>query len=253
MTGLGQAAGQTHFGIRAIDPRMRILAALAFGICVVSLTALWTVAMALGLALLMLVFSRQPVWQTLRRMAVMDGFIVFTLVLLPLTVPGPAALHILGLPASWAGLRMACEIILTANAVILALMTLVGSMDPVTLGHALHRLYLPDALVHLMMFTIRYVDVLRGEYLRLRSAMKVRGFRPGTNLHTYRSLGYLIGMILVRAIERSERILAAMKCRGFEGRIFLLQDFRLTPRDWIFTIIFMLALAVLLICDKAPL
>ena len=35
--------------------------------------------------------------------------------------------------------------------------------------------------------------------------------------------GYLIGMMLVRSLERSERILAAMKCRGFTGRIPLLE------------------------------
>ena len=38
-------------------------------------------------------------------------------------------------------------------------------------------------------------------------------------------------MMLVRAIERSERILGAMKCRGFSGRLLLLQDFALTGRD----------------------
>jgi cobalt/nickel transport system permease protein len=40
--------------------------------------------------------------------------------------------------------------------------------------------------------------------------------------------------MLVRAIERSERILGAMKCRGFSGRLFLLQDYALTRRDYVF-------------------
>ena len=46
--------------------------------------------------------------------------------------------------------------------------------------------------------------------------------------------GHLVGMMLVRAIERSERILGAMKCRGFSGRLLLLQDFALTGRDRVF-------------------
>ncbi|MCV6598747.1 MAG: energy-coupling factor transporter transmembrane protein EcfT, partial [Mangrovicoccus sp.] len=104
------------------------------------------------------------------------------------------------------------------------------------------RLRCPETLVHLLMFTIRYIDVLRAEYLRLRAAMKVRGFRPGTNWHSYRSLGYLVGMMLVRAIERSERILGAMKCRGFSGQLLLLQDFALTRRDHVF------AAGLLLLC-----
>ena len=102
-----------------------------------------------------------------------------------------------------------------------------------------------------MMFTIRYIEVLREEYLRLRSAMKVRGFRPGTNWHTYRSFGYLVGMMLVRAIERSERILAAMKCRGFSGRMLLLQDYKLSHKDIVFAVGLCVLCIVLLIWDFA--
>ena len=217
-----------------IDPRLRICAALGFGIVTVGLSTLPALAAALGLALVLLRLSHLPPRRTLRRMAMMDGFILFMLALLPFTVPGDPMFTLFGLTASWQGLLRAVEIGLTANAVILALMSLVGAMEPVTLGHALHRLRCPETLVHLLMFTIRYIEVLREEYLRLRAAMKVRGFRPGTNWHTYRSFGYLVGMMLVRAIERSERILDAMKCRGFAGRIVLLQDFSLSRRDHVF-------------------
>ncbi|WP_368075855.1 MULTISPECIES: energy-coupling factor transporter transmembrane component T family protein [unclassified Leisingera] len=157
----------------------------------------------------------------------------------------------MGLEASWEGLWRATEIALTANAVILAVMTLVGSMEPVTMGHALFALKMPERLVHLMMFTIRYIDVLREEYQRLRTSMKLRGFRPGTNWHTYRSYGYLVGMMLVRSIERSERILAAMKCRGFSGRIILLEDFRFNRSDLLFAAALSAALAALIWAEAA--
>jgi cobalt/nickel transport system permease protein len=182
-------------------------------------------------------------------MAMMDGFIIFMLVLLPFSTPGDPMFPLVGIAASGQGLWKAVEIALTANAAILALMVLVGTMEPVTLGHALYRLRCPEVLVHLMMFTIRYIEVLREEYLRLRGAMKVRGFRPGTNLHTYRSFGYLVGMMLVRAIERSERILGAMKCRGFSGRMVLLQDFALTRRDHLFAVCLVTTCIGLLIVD----
>ncbi|WP_245431367.1 energy-coupling factor transporter transmembrane protein EcfT, partial [Rhodoplanes roseus] len=73
-------------------------------------------------------------------MAMMDSFIIFLIAMLPFTVPGDAMFTVFGFPASWQGLRQAAEIALTANAVILALMALVGSTEPVTLGHALRRL-----------------------------------------------------------------------------------------------------------------
>ncbi|SMC99339.1 cobalt ECF transporter T component CbiQ [Primorskyibacter flagellatus] len=233
--------------IGSVDPRVRILAAISFGIVVVGLSSLMTLSVALGLSMGLLFLSRLPLRPTLKRMAMMDSFIIFMLLLLPFTVPGDPIFTLWGATASWQGLWRGVEIALTANAVILALMTLVGTMEPVTLGHALHKLRMPETLVHLLMFTIRYIEVLREEYLRLRAAMKVRGFRPGTNWHTYRSFGYLVGMMLVRAIERSERILQAMKCRGFSGRIHLLQDFALTVVDRRFAVLFGGAV-LLLIC-----
>ena len=61
--------------------------------------------------------------------------------------------------------------------------------------------------------------------------MKMRGFRPRMNWHTYRTYGYLVGMLLVRSLERSERIVAAMKCRGFRGRFYLLDHFAFSSAD----------------------
>ena len=66
---------------------------------------------------------------------------------------------------------------------VLMLMALVGTMESTTLCHALYRLRTPESLVHLLMFTVRYIDVLHQEYLRLRTAMKARGFRPQNSRH----------------------------------------------------------------------
>ncbi|KIC09385.1 cobalt ABC transporter permease [Leisingera sp. ANG-M1] len=231
--------------VTSLDPRMRIVMTAVYAVVVVSLSSLWVLTAALGLSLWLLAFSGLPPRKTLKRMAMMDSFIIFMLLMLPFTIPGTPVFSLWGLEASWEGLRRAVEIALTANAVILAVMTLVGSMEPVTMGHALFALKTPERLVHLMMFTIRYIDVLREEYQRLRTSMKLRGFRPGTNWHTYRSYGFLVGMMLVRAIERSERILAAMKCRGFTGRILLLEDFRFSRSDLLFSLALSAALAAL--------
>ncbi|NOD94683.1 cobalt ECF transporter T component CbiQ [Ruegeria sp. HKCCD4884] len=234
---LAEADASAPFGvIGELDPRMRIVMTCFFAVVTVSLSSIPALIVALAISIGLLLMSRLPVRRTLKRMAMMDSFIIFMLILLPFSMPGDAMFTLFGYPASWQGLWKAIEIALTANAVVLTLMVLVGTLEPVTLGHALHKLRCPDALVHLLMFTIRYIEVLREEYLRLRGAMKVRGFRPGTNWHTYRSFGYLVGMMLVRAIERSERILGAMKCRGFSGRLLLLQDFYLTRRDCMFAV-----------------
>lgn len=237
--------------IQALDPRARILAAIAFAFVTVSLQSLGVLILALALAGVAMLAARLPPGPTLRRMAMMDGFIVFLLLLLPFTVPGEAAFSVLGRPASWAGLEKAAAIALKANAVVLALLSMVGSMDPTTLGHALARLRVPLGLVHLLLFTVRYIAVIDDEYRRLRRAMKTRGFRPRTNLHTLRSLGYLIGMLMVRALERAERIVQAMKCRGFTGRLPLLDTLRFSAHDVVFGLALGPVLAGLLLLDIA--
>jgi cobalt/nickel transport system permease protein len=125
----------------------------------------------------------------------------------------------------------------------------VGTLEPATLGHALGRLRVPDKLVHLFLFTVRYVDVLDAEFLRLRQAMRARAFVPGSNAHSWRSLGWLIGMLLVRSLERSQRILAAMKCRGFDGRLYLLEDYRWRRADSLHALGFGLLLAAILLLE----
>ncbi|TCO74100.1 cobalt ECF transporter T component CbiQ [Rhodovulum euryhalinum] len=235
----------------AIDPRARILGACAFALVTVACGQTPVLIAALGMAGGLMALSGLAAGPTLRRMAAMDGFIVVLIALLPFTVPGDPAFALWGLTASWQGLRQALEILLTANAVVLALMALVGGMEPVTLGHALFRLGVPAKLVHLMMFTIRYIEVLRAEYLRLSRAMAARAFRPRTGWHTYRSYGYLVGMVLVRAVDRSERVLGAMKCRGFAGHIPVLDMLAYGPRDAIFAALLGAALAALCLAEAA--
>ncbi|GAB3446844.1 cobalt ECF transporter T component CbiQ [Insolitispirillum peregrinum] len=235
-----------------LDPRTRILAACAFAVAMVAVHDFRALGLGMVAALLTMGAARLPVMATLKRMVMMDGFIIFMLLMLPFTVPGPAAFTLWGWPASWAGLQQAAVIALKANAVVLALMALVGSQEPSTLGHALARLKVPVRLVHLLLFTVRYLDVIHQEYGRLRVAMKMRGFRPRNTLHTYRSVGYLIGMLLVRALERSERILKAMKCRGFTGQLPLLDDLRYRPRDGWFAALWLGLLLLVLTLNWSP-
>ncbi|KEP68102.1 cobalt ABC transporter permease [Thioclava dalianensis] len=216
------------------DPRLRIVLAGLFACVTVCLSDFAALGGALALAVLALTLSGLPPRRTLRRMAGMDGFILAMLILLPFSVPGSPLITVWGFTASREGLAQAVQIALRANAVILMAMAMVGSMEAARLGSALHALYLPERLVQLLMFTTRYIEVLREEYLRLRVSMRCRGFKPGTNLHSYRSFGHLLGMMLVRALERSERVLGAMKCRGFDGRLRVLDTYALSARDLVF-------------------
>lgn len=235
--------------IGRLDPRARILAGFGFALMVSALGSLAALSAALLAAFMALGVSDLPVRQTLKRMVAMDGFIVVMLLMLPFSTPlGPAEtplFTLFGLPASAQGARHALDIALTANAAVLMALVLLGGLEPVVLAHGLARLGAPRALVHLMLFTLRYIAVLRAEYRRMRVAMRARAFEAGLSAHTLRSLGYVVGMLLVRAFERSERILQAMKCRGFEGQFPLIDEMRLGRADGVFAALILALFLVL--------
>lgn len=210
--------------IERLDPRTRLLIALLFALAEVLAPSLAAQGVGLGLALAAALAARLSPAATARRLLGLEGFMLLVLVMLPFTVPGPAAFSLWGLEGSEEGLRQAAGIALKANAVAVALFALVGSMEAPVLGRALARLGVSPRFIHLFLFTTRYLSVLDDEYRRLRLAMRARAFRPATGLHCWRSIGYLFGMLMVRSLERAERIDAAMRCRGFTGRFPSLED-----------------------------
>jgi cobalt/nickel transport system permease protein len=109
---------------------------------------------------------------------------------------------------------LACKV--TASVMLLAL--LFGTVDPIAIGSALRGLRAPETLVRLFVTTVRYIALIRDEFHRLRDAMRARAFRPRSTWHTWRSYGYLIGMLVVRALDRAERVEEAMRLRGYSGR-----------------------------------
>jgi cobalt/nickel transport system permease protein len=236
MTHVLQPAAVTHrFGyIARIDPRARIIVAIVFSLiagCAQSSTSL---AVGLAGAIIAAAFSGLSITTLFKRLLPLNVIMLLLAILLPLSVPGEPLAVIGPFHYSYEGLVPAVKIAIKGNAIVLAILVLIGTMDINTLGHALRHLRVPDGLSHLLLFTARYLEVLHSEYVRLCWAMKVRGFRPRMDRHTYRSFGNLLGMLLVRGYDRSERILAAMKCRGFQGRFYLLDHFSFQTRDLVF-------------------
>jgi cobalt/nickel transport system permease protein len=203
--------------VSAIDPRVRLLCSLIFALITTACSGLDILTSLFFIAVLLAWFARLPVIATIKKLLVMDGFIVILLATLPFTTPGTHWFSFAGIQASQEGGRLAAQIVLTANAIMLSFLALVASMNPSTIARGLGRLGCSEKFVQLLLFTIRYIETLRREYQRLRTAMKARAFRPQSNIHTWRSFGYLAGMLLVRSLDRADRVLAAMKCRGFRG------------------------------------
>jgi cobalt/nickel transport system permease protein len=234
------------------DPRLRILAALLFALVAVSLRHLPAALAGLALAAALAAATGLGARDLLRRMLALEGFMIVLLLTLPFTVPGTPLFELGSLSASLEGLERAALIAIKANAVVLALLALVGSLEPVVFGHALARLGAPEKLVHLLLLTVRQIHLLHAEFLRLRQAMRARAFVPRSDLHTWRSYGWLMGMLLVRSLARARRVLSAMRCRGFHGRLYLLDSAAWRPADTGLALALVPVLAALPVLDRLP-
>jgi cobalt/nickel transport system permease protein len=98
---------------------------------------------------------------------------------------------------------------------------------------SLQDLGFPKMLIQAVLFTYRYLFVYLEQLRKMNVAMRSRGFRPGFNLRSLRVFGYQVGMLLVTSYEQTERILSAMKSRGYDGTIRTLYQSSRVPADWI--------------------
>ena len=216
------------------DPRVKVVVAACFAVVVALMQAIPSLLAGLALSLVWCVWGRLPAAMVLRRLLLVNGFVAMLWLFLPFTHPGPAVFVLGPLAASQDGLLYAAALTLRTNAIVLGTMALLGTTSVFNLVHALHHLRVPGKLAQVAFFSFRYVDVIQREYWRLRSAMRIRCFQPRTTLHTYVSYAYLVGMLLVRSFERSQRVYQAMLCRGYRGELPVYQHFALNQADLLF-------------------
>jgi cobalt/nickel transport system permease protein len=210
---------------------VKILTALPLAVLVALMHDHGGPARGLALAILLAAVARLNINKVLHRLVVANVFVVMLWAFLPFSVPGEALFEIGPLSATREGLLLSASITIKTNAIVLATIALLGTSQAFSLAHALVHMKVPGKLVHLFFFFYRYISVLHEEYLKLRTAMRVRAFAPRTNAHTYRSYAYLLGMLIVRSFERSERIYRAMLCRGFHGHFPVISHFHLRGAD----------------------
>jgi cobalt/nickel transport system permease protein len=232
--------------LHRLDPRIRVLAATALSVVVALSNQTTTLAIALAAGLILIALARLPMMAVAGRLSVVAGFLLLLWLVLPFTVGGAPLVNLGPLTISREGVAYAGRITLKSIAILSLFLATVTTMSVATLGHTLARLRLPDKLIVLLLLTYRYVFVLEQEYQRLKRAADIRGFRPGSNLHSYRTYAYLVGMLLVRASARARRVYLAMCCRGFSGRFYTLADLSPAPHNLLFALI-LGALGILLL------
>jgi cobalt/nickel transport system permease protein len=134
-----------------------------------------------------------------------------------------AAMLTLGRPrlAGQSGLEVFLGVLAKNGLALGAMLVLAGVTPFPRLLGALARLGAPDVLITTLHFMERYIHVLFDELNRMVLARRARNFRRSGRLD-WGILSGLLGVLFVRAMERGERVHAAMLARGWDGTIGVL-------------------------------
>lgn len=241
-----------HSPIHRLDPRVRLAVAAGGAICLAVVRRPDTACLGLGLAALVLACSRPPLRPLARRVFLVNAFVLFLWLTVPLTMAGDPLAAWGPLTVTRQGVDLTLLVTLKSNAIVLLFLALVASMNSPVIGHAMERLHVPPKLVFLFLFTYRYIHVIADEHHKLNTAARLRGFVPGTNLHTYRTVGQILGMVLARSYDRSVRVYEAMRLRGFQGRFQSVAGFRAAAPDALFVTAMSAAMIGLTLLDRFP-
>jgi len=195
-----------------------VLALVGFMLVVVATPREWFAAYAFFLAVLVTVGAVarvRPGW-VLKRMVVETPFVIFAL-LMPFIAHGPRV-EVLGLSLSESGLLSAWGLLVKGTLGVIAGLLLAATTTPQELVHGLERLRLPQQLVQIMAFMVRYLEVVTDEMRRMAVARASRGFEARNPLH-WPVLARSVGALFIRSFERGERVHLAMVSRGYTGRM----------------------------------
>ena len=121
------------------------------------------------------------------------------------------------------------------------LLMVTTSMDD--LCRTLRKLRVPAVLVTVIMLIYRYLSVFMEEIGRMRAAYSLRA--PGQKGIHFKVWGPMVGMLLLRSMDRSETVYGSMTLRGFQGDFLFGRDRTFSRRDFVY--LFVCILAVLII------
>ncbi len=207
-----------HSAVHRAPAHLKILALVGFVLVVVATPREWFPVYAGYLAVIagVVAIAKVPPTYLLKRMVVELPFVAFA-VLLPFFAHGPHT-EVLGLSLSESGLLAAWGLLAKGTLGVLASLTLAATTEPQDLLAGLERLRLPQLLVQIMAFMVRYLDVVTTEMHRMKIARESRGF-DARDPRQWPVLARSAGALFIRSFERGERVHLAMLSRGYTGRM----------------------------------
>ncbi len=222
--------------IHKIYPKIRILCAGLLSIAAALCDNFYFLPGYLVISIILVVMANLSPIAVAKRLKTVVWFLLMIWVIVPLTFEGEILYQWHAVKITRPGIELCGMISVKSITILFVFIAMIATMSMASLGSGLHQLYVPDKMVFLLLMSYRYIGVIEDEYNRLLRAAKFRGFKPGTNLHSYKTFAYLAGMLFVRASFRAQRVYQAMICRGFNGKFHTLDEHPINRLNSVFLI-----------------
>ncbi|MBM4128607.1 MAG: cobalt ECF transporter T component CbiQ [Nitrospira sp.] len=220
--------------VHKLDPRVKVLVSFIFILFVVSFPKydLSGLMPYFIYPVFLLTAGDIPVKAIAKKVLYISPFAIFIGIFNPL-LDTEVVLTLSGLPVTGGWISFLSIIVKFILTVSTALLLIAVTSFP-GICEALARMKLPKVFVIQLLFLYRYLFVLLEEALRMLRARDARSSgKQGKDIKTFIRL---ISVLLLRTIERAERIYQAMLSRGFRGEIRVLNRHKLGIQDILFVI-----------------
>ncbi len=200
--------------IHRLHPLVKFLTTVAYMALLISFDRYETVALVpfALFPLFLFVFGEIPFGFVLKRVLLVEPFIIGVGILNPLFDPNSFVLGGLTLSVGWLTFL---AIFIKSTLLVTATILLIATTGMDNLAKALRMLKIPKVFVLQLLLTYRFITVLAEEVFRMIRAYTLRA--PGQKGIHISAWGSFAGQLILRSFERAQRIYQSMVLRGFQG------------------------------------
>ena len=237
-----------HSLVHSLPSHLKIIAAIAFILVVVSTPVTqWPAFVAYFAWLLIVVSIAKIPFLLLFKRALIEVPFIFFAILMPFfgsgekMQVGPFDLYSEGVIAG-------SGIVVKGTLGVMTAIILSTSTTAREILRGLERLRLPVLMVQIASFMLRYVNVVNDEMERMRVARISRGFEA-TGIKHWRVLATAAGALFIRSYERGERVHLSMLSRGYEGILPYDQPPHISKKVWLQAMLYPLVAAIIFVAQ----
>ena len=229
--------------IHRLDPRAKVLTTLLFIVYVVSFDK-YEIARLLPFFLFpafLVGMANIPFGYLVRKLIIVSQFVLFIGIFNPFLdreiIFQAGFLHVSG---GWISLL---SILLRFTLTVGAALLLIATTGFPAICMALEKLGMPRIFAVQMLMLYRYIFVLIEESIRLIRGYTLRAFSK--KKMRYQVFKQLLGNLLLRTLDRAQRIHMAMLSRAFSGEIHIVREYSFGMKETIYLVSFTVLFTVL--------